>query len=167
MSFDLAIFFPHAAFPAQEWCDMLKSFRSEACEVTFEETGAGGSCGAKNCSLVADGSLISVDVCSIDDPPNSCAPSDTQWRALVSTTMGRSGLAWWIQFAIPYHALVLFPGTCVHDCQHHLGRSVKESSWTSPEIWRQYAERTLWRTMGSKEPLIERGLFDADGTVRF
>jgi len=167
MSFDLQIFFPHPAFPAQEWRDMLESFRSESCEVAFEEAGAADSRGAQSCCLIADRSVISIGVCSINDAPTSCAPADTRWRASISTTMGRSGLTWWIQFAIPYQALVFFPGTTVHDCQHHLGRSVEQSSWTSPDTWREYSERTLWHTMGSNAPLIERGLFNADGTIRF
>jgi hypothetical protein len=167
MSFDLEIFFPHPTFPTQEWAGILESFRSESCAVRFEETGTGESCGCSTCFVVADDSLVSVGVCSMHDAPTSCAPSDSRWRASVSTTMGRSGLAWWIQFAIPYHALVFFPGVTVHDCQHHLGRRVEESSWTTPETWRQYSERTLWRTMGPKNPLIERGLFSPDGTLRF
>jgi hypothetical protein len=167
MSFDLQTFFPHPVFPAQEWCDILDSFRSETCEVTFEEIRTADSHGAKSCCLIADRSVVDVGVCSINDAPTSCAPPDTRWRASISTTMGRSGLAWWIQFAIPYQALVFFPGTTVHDCQHHVGRSVEQSSWTNPEVWRQYSERTLWRMMGPKAPLIERGLFDADGTIRF
>jgi len=55
----------------------------------------------------------------------------------------------------------------VHDCQYHVGRSLAESSWTNPETWLQSCERRLWRTLGSKAELIDRGLFGADGTVRF
>jgi hypothetical protein len=167
MSFDLEIYFPHTVFPAQEWCDMLQSFRSEVCEVSFEEMGTDENSIVRSCSLVADGSLISVDVSAVQEAPRSRAPSDTRWRASVSTTMGRARFALWLQFAIPYHALVLFPGTTVHDCQHHLGRSIEGSSWTSSEAWRQYAERKLWRRLGPKGPLIERGLFNNDGTIRF
>jgi hypothetical protein len=101
MSFDLQIFFPHPAFPAQEWRDMLESFRSESCEVAFEEAGAADSRGAQSCCLIADRSVISIGVCSINDAPTSCAPADTRWRASISTTMGRSGLAWGSSLLFP------------------------------------------------------------------
>jgi hypothetical protein len=166
VSYDLRIFFPHAEFPTHAWYDMLASFRSEACHITFSE-GSDGQDGIKECSLVADGSLVSVDVRAMSDVPSLCAPAGTRWLATVSTGMGRSGLAWWTVFAIPYHTLVFFPGVTVHDCQYHVGRSLAESSWASPEIWLQSCERRLWRTLGSKAELIDRGLFGADGTVRF
>ena len=80
--------------------------------------------------------------------------------------MGRSARAFFIQYAIPYHALLFFPGVTVHDCQYHLGRSVEASSWSTPESWLAYAERCLWR-LGPKQSLIDLGLFRSDGSVRF
>jgi hypothetical protein len=74
--------------------------------------------------------------------------------------------AFFIQFAIPYHALVFFPGVTVHDCQFHLGRSVEASSWSTPESWLPYAERALWR-LGPKQALVDLGLFHSDGRVAF
>ena len=168
VSFDLRIFFPLQAFPAQEWYDLLESFRADDCYVRFDKPANEEQSGIKECSLIADGSLLSIGVYSMrPDSPDLCAPRGTYWNATVSTGMGRSGRALWLQFCIPYHALVLFPGVTVHDCEYHLGRSTAESSWTDPESWMRFSERQLWRQLGSKAELIERGLFNADGTLRF
>jgi hypothetical protein len=161
MSYDLHIFFPHAEFPAQSWYELLESFRGGVYEVFFEEPAGGG--GPKNCSIVVDQSVVSIGAganCS------SCAPATARWEVNLSTTMGRSMRAWFIQYAIPYHALVFFPGITVHDCQFHLGRSVEASSWSTPEDWQAYAERRLWR-MGPKQALVDLGLFHSDGRVAF
>jgi hypothetical protein len=166
VSYDLRVFFPHPEFPTHAWYDVLATFQGDACHVTFSEDSSGQAC-IKDYSLVADGSLVSVDVRAMSDIPSLCAPAGTRWLATVSTGMGRSALAWWTACAIPYHALVFFPGAIVHDCQYHVGRSLAESSWTNPETWLQNCKRRLWRTLGSKAELIDRGLFGADGTVRF
>ena len=85
----------------------------------------------------------------------------------MSTTMGRSARALFVQYAVPYHALVFFAGVTVHDCQYHIGRSIEASSWSTPESWLAYAEPRLWRRLGSKRALIRLGLFHSDGSVRF
>jgi hypothetical protein len=166
MSYDLTIFFPHPEFPTQAWYEVLESFRSDACDVRFDDQSVAQNGGLKDCSIATDDFLILVGGYLMAGVSSECAPPGTHWRIGVSTGMGRSALALWIQHAIPYHALVFFPGVTVHDCQYHLGRSVEESSWTTPESWLQFAERRLWR-MGPKRELVERGMFYADGRVRF
>jgi hypothetical protein len=161
MSYDLHIFFPHAEFPAQPWYELLESFRGGVYEVWLEEAAERG--GLKNCSIVVDQSVVSIGVGA---SCGSCAPSNTCWEANLSTTLGRSRRASYIQYVIPYHALVFFPGITVHDCQFHLGRSVEASSWSTPEGWLAYAERRLWR-LGPKQALVDLGLFHADGRVAF
>ena len=167
MSHDISLFFPHAEFPAQAWYDVLGGLRSDDCDVSFDDDAAAAEHGGiKECSLAADGTLISVSVYSFAREPSECAPAGTHWRATVSTGMGRSGLAWWLQHAIPYHALVYFPGVTVHDWQYHVGRSVADSSWASPESWLAFSEKRLWR-MGPKQALVDHGLFHPDGRLRF
>jgi hypothetical protein len=164
VSFELRIFFPHPTFPAEEWYDILGSFRSDDCYVRFDEPTDRAQGGVKECYLIPDESLVNVYVSSTNpDRSYLCEPLGTHWNATVSTGMGRSRLASWIQFAIPYHALVFFPGVTVHDCEFHLGRSTAESSWTDPESWLHFADRRLRANV----ELIERGLFTADGTPRF
>jgi len=161
MSYDLHIFFPQAEFPAQPWYELLESFRGSVYEVRLEEPPERG--GLKNCSIVVDQSVVSI-MASANG--SSCAPSTSRWEVTLSTTMGRSRRASFIQYAIPYHALVFFPGITVHDCQFHLGRSVEASSWSTPEGWLAYAERRLWR-LGPKQALVDLGLFHPDGRVAF
>jgi len=155
MSYDLSVFFPHAKFPTQRWYELLESFRSDACDVILDSLG--------DCRIVIDHSVVSIGV---DESRSQCAPVDTHWIAVISTTMGRSWRAFFIQHAIPHEALIFFPGITVHDCQYHVGRSVEASSWHMPESWLHYAERRLWR-MGPKQALIDLGLFRPDGGIRF
>src|SRR5262249_34865194 len=128
MSYDLNIFFPHTHFPADAWDELLEGFRSDSCEVRFDEPAPNGC--PRSCSVVADHSLIDI---SGRSGQGGCAPEGTSWEVNVSTTAGRSARAWFIQHAIPYHALVFFPGVTVHDCQYHVGRTLAASSWSTPE----------------------------------
>jgi hypothetical protein len=166
MSYDLRIFLPHVEFPAQTWYEMLESFRGSDCDVLFDDPSPTDSGGVKPCRIVVGHSVISIDAWAERDAPSSCAPEGTRWGVCIDTTMGRSPRAWFIQHAIPYHALVCLPGVTVHDCQYHVGRTVEQSSWSAPETWRSLAEKRLWR-MGDKQSLIELGLFHADGRIRF
>jgi hypothetical protein len=168
VSYDLRIYFPQPAFPAQAWYDMLASFRSGHCSVTFSAPSSIYRSDVQECSLVADHSLVDVGVRSMNPAqPQLCDPLGTHWMAHVSTGMGRSGHALWLQYAIPYHALIFFPGVSVHDCQYHVGRSIEVSSWADAASWLEFAQRKLWREIGTHADMIERGLFAADGTLRF
>lgn len=163
MSYDLGIYFPFPTFPVREWHDLLANFESPSCRVEFEEPQAEyAESGAKLCYLTADDSLVTAAVSWRigPNPPSRCMPPGTHWYASISTGMGRSARASWIQFAIPYHALVLLPGTSVHDCQHHVGRILEESTWHDPDGWLSYASRRL-------RPGDELDLFGADGLPRF
>ena len=165
MSYDLTIFFPHPEFPVRAWCELLESFRGQDCEIRFED-GAEEGC-PTNCSIIVDHSVIGIGVVAEESLSRSrCAPANARWGAYISTTMGRSWRAWFIQHAVAYHALVFFPGVTVHDCQYHYGRSLDASSWSTPESWHALAERRLW-SLGPKEELIELGLFHPDGRLRF
>jgi len=135
--------------------ELLESFRSDACEVVFN--------GLRDCKIVVDQSVLSVGA---DESCSQCAPAGTHWTAVLSTTMGRSWRAFFIQHAIAHEALIFCPGVTVHDCQYHVGRSVEASSWNTSEGWRDYAEARLWR-LGSKQALIDLGLFHPDGRIRF
>jgi hypothetical protein len=163
MSYDLHIFFPHEEFPAQPWYELLESFRNGVYEVRFDGPEPAERGGLKDCSIVVDQSVVSIGV---GPSGTSCAPTNTRWQVNLSTTMGRSARAFFIQYAIPYHALVFFPGVTVHDCQFHLGRSVEASSWSTPEGWLAYAERALWR-LGPKQALVDLGLFHSAGRIIF
>jgi hypothetical protein len=163
MSYDLAIFFPQADFPAQAWYDLLASFRSSACQIMFDEQDPVQGGAVKDCSIVVNQSVVMIGGGAAHSP---CAPAGTRWDVSVSTTMGRSARALFIQYAIPYHALVFFPGVTVHDCQYHVGRSVEASSWSTAESWLAYSQRRLWR-LGPKQALIDLGLFHPDGRLRF
>ena len=129
-------------FPAQAWYDLLESFRNSACQVVFDELAPAQNDALKDCSIVIDQSVIMIGGGASSSP---CAPACTRWDVVVSTTLGRSARALFIQYAIPYHALVFFPGVTVHDCQYHLGRTAAASSWSTAEGWFPYAERALWR----------------------
>jgi len=170
MSYDLTIFFPHAEFPASAWYDLLASFRSSECEVSFEQPirfDPRTKASVMDCRIAVDHSLLGIGVDAEEGPSRrSCAPQDARWGAHLSTTMGRSFRAFFIQHAVPYHALVFFPGVTVHDCQYHVGRSLEASSWSTPEGWLAIAERRLW-SMGRKENLVDHGLFHPDGRIRF
>jgi hypothetical protein len=155
MSYDLTIFFPHAEFPTQAWYELLESFRSDSCDVIIS--------GVQNCRIVVDQSVVLIDA---DETHGQCAPAGTRWTVFVSTTMGRSWRASFIQHAILHEALMFFPGVTVHDCQYHVGRSIETSSWRTPESWLHYAEHRLWR-LGSKSALVDLGLFHPDGRIRF
>jgi hypothetical protein len=153
MSYDLSIFFPQVEFPTQAWHDLLQSHQSDTCNVVHNGPG--------DCSIVVDHSVVSIGA---TESRNGCAPAGTHWTVVISTSMGRSWRAFFIQHAIPYEALIFFPGITVHDCQYHVGRSVEASSWSMPEGWLHYAERRLWR-LGSKQALIDLGLFHPDGRI--
>jgi hypothetical protein len=154
MSYHLSIFFPQPEFPTQAWFELLESYRSDACAVMLDGLG--------DCRIVVDDSVVSIGA---NDSRNGCAPVATHWTVVISTSMGRSRRAFFIQFAIPYEALVFFPGVTVHDCQYHVGRSVEASSWHAPESWLRHAESRLWR-LGPKQALIDLGLFHPDGRIR-
>ena len=69
----------------------LESFRSEDCHVRFDEPSNPEQRGIKGCSLIADESLVSVDVTAMQpDRSALCEPLGTYWYATVSTGMGRS-----------------------------------------------------------------------------
>jgi len=163
MSYDLHIFFPHAQFPAQSWHELLESFSNAVYHVRFDDPEPAAPAGVKECSIVVDQSVVSI---MVGANGSSCAPANSRWEVSLSTTMGRSVRASFIQCAIPYHALVFFPGVTVHDCQFHLGRSVEASSWSTPDAWLAYAERRLWR-IAPKQALVDLGLFHSDGRVAF
>src|SRR5581483_11242240 len=146
MSYDLTIFFPQDEFPGEAWHELLESFRKDWCEVIFN--------GLQDCRMVVDQSVILIGAGAAS---SSCAPAGTRWQASISTTLGRSWRAFFNQHAIPYQALVFFPGVTVHDCQYHVGRSVEASSWNTAESWLQRAESRLWR-LGPKQALIDLGL---------
>jgi hypothetical protein len=166
MSYEIRIFFPCIDFPSQTWYEMLESFRTSDCDVLFDDPGPAESGALRGARIAVNQSLISIDAWAERDARSSCAPADTRCGACIETTMDRSLRAWFIQHAIPYHALVFLPGVTVHDCQYHVGRTVEDSSWTSPEAWLEVTERRLWR-MGDKQSLIEHGFFHPDGRLRF
>src|SRR4051812_1528935 len=164
VSYDLRIFFPHPVFPTEGWRDILASFRGPDCEVQFDEPSADGS----SSYLVVGHSRIDADVRPHDGETDGlCAPSSTRWLAGTSTTMGRSYKAYWIQFAIPYHALVFFPGITVHDCQYHVGRSLEASSFVDPGAWLDFARQRLWGPAAGKAELVEQNLFTPEGLPNF
>jgi hypothetical protein len=154
MSYDLSIFFPQPEFPTQAWFELLESHRSDDCCVMLDGLG--------DCRIVVDHSVISIGANHTRSP---CAPPGTRWCVGISTSMGRSWRAFFVQFAIPYEAQIFFHGLTVHDCQYHVGRSVEASSWREPESWLGYAEARLWR-LGPKQALIDLGLFHPDGRIR-
>ena len=73
--------------------------------------------------------------------------------------MGRSLRAFWIQFAIPYHTLLLVPGVIVH--------AEPERLFSDAGSWLEFSRERLWRPLSQKVELVEMGLFAADGTPRF
>lgn len=161
MSHDLKLFFPHAEFPIDAWYELIESFRSDDVYVKFadrEDTSR-----LDECSIYVDQSAVDIEQGPVT---SECAPKGTRWEVWISTIAGRSTRAYFIEHAVPYHALVFFPGITVHDCQYHVGRTVEASSWNTPEAWLAYAGPMLWR-LGPKETLIELGLFTPEGIVRF
>src|SRR4051794_41039522 len=98
MSYDLTVFFPHVGFPAQAWHDLLEGFRGNGCIVRFDEPEPAANNGLQECSIVVDQSVVSIGV---GLNRSQCAPKGTSWEASISTTMGRSARALFVQYAVP------------------------------------------------------------------
>jgi hypothetical protein len=162
MSYDLSIYFPQAAFPAKSWDEILAYFSGSDCEICT----AGPSCAEAGVNhghlLVNTWSLVSIGIASLKHDRGACAPPASRWVATISTGLGRALPAWWIQFAIPYHALVLIPGITVHDCQHHKGSTTEGSSFTDAETWLEFASGRIWDRRARHMKLNGRSLFTED-----
>jgi hypothetical protein len=48
----------------------------------------------------------------------------------------------------------------VHDCEHHLGHTLAQSTWHDPDAWFAYASKRL-------RPGADSDLFAPDGSPRF
>jgi hypothetical protein len=158
MSYDLKVFFPHLTFPRAEWRTILASFEGPECLVRF------GACSDADesdngCDLVIGESVLTTDVAPIGPGHWTRMSNGATWKATLSTTMGRSFRALWVQFAIPYHALVLIPGVTVHAEPDHL--------FANPQSWLDFCRERLWGPLRRKEEAVESGLFTADGSPRF
>jgi hypothetical protein len=57
LSYDLQIFFPHDAFPVQAWYELLGTFRSGSCEVSFDDQEPTENDAPRDCSIVVDQSV--------------------------------------------------------------------------------------------------------------
>lgn len=109
MSYDLSIYFPHVVFPAKGWEEILAFFAGPDCELNAS-CPSSAAAGLKHGSLRVGGwSLVSIRIASLKDDLESCAPPGSRWVADIGTGLGSALQAKWIQFAIPYHALVLIP----------------------------------------------------------
>jgi hypothetical protein len=65
-------------------------------------------------------STVRVDVAPRGPFGWPCDAPPADWGVYVSSTpLGRTPMAAWLQFAVPYHLLILLSDTAVHDCQHH------------------------------------------------
>lgn len=90
-----------------------------------------------------------------------CDAPPTDWGVYVSTQLGRSPMAAWLQFAVPYHLLILLPGTAVHDCQHH------DRGWFGDaEEYREFAGVAL-RSLTRQRTLRSAGYIDDRGIPVF
>jgi hypothetical protein len=157
MSFDLRVFFPQASFPEAEWRGILESFGSAECLVRFEPPDGRGV--AITCDLVVDDSVVSAGVGAIEPGYWARVSKGAKWQAALSTSAGRSLRAFWIQFAIPYHALVLIPGVAAH--------AEPDLIFHDTERWLEFCRERLWGPVRQKEQMVDRGLFLEDGTPRF
>ncbi len=167
MSYDLSIFFPQVSFPARVWNEILMSFSGPDCQVIpadVRSAGIGIECGGL---FVNEKSSVHAEVMRTKPGGTSCAPPGAHWSAVISTSAGRPLTAWWLQFAIPYHALVMIPGVTVHDCQHHLVESMETSSFTDPDAWRNFAAAQIWDRRARHLTLNGRNLFADDRSPSF
>lgn len=157
MSYDLSVLFPHQAFPEQEWRGILASFETPECHLRF---GRGDSQdGWLDCDLLIDHSVLMTGVHRIELGYWMMISRGARWRAVLSTTAGRSFRAFWTQFAIPYHALVLIPGV--------IAQAEAERLFCQGESWLQFCRERLWNPSSQKEELVKHGFFSNDGTPRF
>jgi hypothetical protein len=158
MSYDLKVFFPQSTFPRTEWRTILASFEGPECLVRF---GANGDDDATDnaCDLVIGESVLTTDIAPIEPGYWAVISKGARWKAVLSTTMGRSFRALWVQFAIPYHALVLIPGVTVH--------AEPDQLFLDPPSWLDFCRGRLWGPLRRKEDAVEHGLFTADGSPRF
>jgi hypothetical protein len=157
MSYELRIFFPQVTFPRTEWRAILTSFQRPGCLVRFEPGDPHDLC--ISCDLVVGESVLSTGVSPIEPGSWGRASEAANWAAMLSTTLGRSLQALWIQFAIPYHALVLLPGIVVH--------AEPDRIFVEIETWLEFCRERLWGPLRQKEELVESGLFTPDGSPRF
>jgi len=158
MSYDLKVFFPHPIFPRAEWRTIVASFEGPECLVRFD---AGSDAGEPDnaCDLVIGESVLTTDVSPIEPGHWMLMSNGARWKATLSTTMGRSFRALWVQFAIPYHALVLIPGVTVH--------AEPDQLFADTESWLAFCRKRLWGPLRNKEVAVEHGLFTAEGSPRF
>ena len=158
MSYDLKVFFPHPTFPRTEWRTILASFEGPDCLVRF---GASGDPDESEdaCDLVIGESVLITGVAPIGPGHWMVMSNGARWKATLSTTMGRSFRAFWVQFAIPYHALVLIPGVTAH--------AEPDQLFADPQSWLDFCRKRLWDPLRRKEDAVEYGLFTADGSPRF
>jgi len=155
MSYDLKVFFPHPVFPRTEWRTLLTSFQGPECLVRFSDANESDNA----CDLVIGESVLATDVWPVEPGYWQRISSGAKWKATLSTTMGRSFRALWVQFAIPYHALVLIPGVTVH--------AEPEQLFVDPQSWLDFCRKRLWGPLRRKEDAVEYGLFTADGSPLF
>jgi hypothetical protein len=98
---------------------------------------------------------------------HSCAPEDTQWNVILSTSGSASAKAVWTQFAIVYYALELMQGVTAHDCQWHNDEDLY--NFTDPKAWRDFASVAFPYRLSRlhKVRLVEQGLMNEDGEIVF
>src|SRR5207237_9815072 len=111
------------------------------------------------CDLVIGESVLTTDVGPVEPGHWAVMSKGARWKATLSTTMSRSFRALWVQFAIPYHALVLIPGVTVH--------AQPEQLFADPQSWLDFCRKRLWGPLRRKEDAVDYGLFAADGFPRF
>jgi hypothetical protein len=155
MSYDLRIFFPHPIFPRTEWRTILASFQGPECLMRFSDADDSDNA----CDLVIDDSVLTTAIAPVGPGHWTLMSNGASWQAHLSTTMGRSFRAFWVQFAIPYHGLVLIAGVAAH--------AEPDRLFADPQSWLDFSRKRLWDPLRRKEDAVEYGLFTADGSPRF
>jgi hypothetical protein len=187
MSYDLAIHFPHEAFPYEEWNSILSLFNTEEripykCEyfryeaewVVVAETRTASKPRRGGAEPEIDpitGRTVWIGSSPVWISLYSFSPNvwgdwiraGTHWGISLDTSGSASCKAVWTQFAIPYYALGVIEGITVHDPQY-----TSENSFQDPEAWAAFASLAVRRIVRpGGHDLVKHGLLTEEGKILF
>ena len=153
MSYDVALYFRHTAFPLQDWMNVIREFNPEEHEVIKSKhrknTVAEWTVTCGESSLWLELQDIRAE--------RYFKPAQAQWKVLITHT-GHQPQDVWFQFAVPYHALALMDNLVFYDLQHDVYTE-------SQKEYLKFVEARLSQFGLSK--MVKHHLLDADGKVIF
>ena len=153
MSYDVSLYFRDDIFPLQQWEQVIAAFDPQKHEVRKSRYTQND---VAEWTIVREESVLWL---TLQDkrPIRYRKPAGAQWEVLISRS-GHRPYDVWLQFAVPYRALVLMDNVIFYDRQ-------QDVYLASEDEYLEFAGSQLRRLGLSK--MFKLGLLDADGKVLF